>query len=65
MFFALPCIAFWTGVVAGLMFANFVWEERSNTKKQPRYGGDGRYLPDSKIKPYKKSADMLKPSDDG
>lgn len=60
---AAPCIGFWFGVIAGMMYSTFVYEDRASTKKHPRPGTQP-FRPESKIKPFRKSSDMLTKIDD-
>lgn len=55
---AAPCLAFWLGVFVGMMYSTFAYEDRESSRRHPRPGTEP-FRPDSKLKPYKRSPDML------
>ena len=54
---AAPCIAFWGGVFVGLMYSNFVYEDRTDTNRFPRPGTQSTRP--ERFKPFRRHPDML------
>jgi len=59
---AAPCLAFWGGVAACMMYSQFAYEDRESTARHPRPGTQPQ-RPDG-FKPFKRSPDMLAPPDE-
>jgi len=57
-----PCLAFWGGVAAGMMYSQFVYEDRESSRRHPRPGTQPT-RPEG-FKPFRKHPDMLVPPDE-
>lgn len=57
---ALPCLAFWIGVLAGMMYSTFAYEDRISTNRiENARPGTTPFKPKSKLRPWHRSKDML------
>lgn len=57
---ALPCLSFWLGALAGMMYSTFAYEDRISTNRiENAKPGTTPFRPDSKLKKWHRSNDML------
>lgn len=52
-----PCLAFWGGVAAGMMYSSFIANDRDSSRRYPRPGTQPQ-RPEG-FKPFRKHPDML------